>query len=100
MKLIDIKSLDNDTLYSSGTIFRQYKVGMNVNTIHEDYYDYMLVDIPWELEHLLLVNVTTNNIKAGYTHCCVKIDNNSGFRMVSVFNLKNAIGDDNIYLKL
>jgi hypothetical protein len=96
MRLVKIKDVGIDVKFWSGAIFREYEVGLNVDS-KSDYYDYMLINIPSEKDYLLFINITQGNNKAGSTLCYVKIPDIDNGKYVTTKEIKNAIGVENIF---
>ena len=68
-KFRDIQDFKEDEVFWPGTVIRFMNVGMNVQNAEEDYYDYMLINLPWDSTHLLLAQTSArlclvlNNLK-------------------------------------
>jgi hypothetical protein len=77
-----------------GTIFRMYNAGMNPDIVEAEnnYYDYMLTLLPWESNHLALVNVTENNFKKGHAYGGLIPIHNSGDKFVTRAELEIYLG--------
>lgn len=98
MQLIPLKDLSDDHEFWHGNIFRQFNVGLNVEDKSQDYYDYMLADIPGNYEYMLLTNVTRDagKYKAGLALAMVKIILGSR-RVVHASAIKNSMGTKDVY---
>ena len=92
MKRIALKDIEDTTEFGRGTRFRQYKIGLNVNNEDDDYYEYMLVEIPGEIDYFLLTCV--EGYKSGIALAMIKKskDKNvtTGETMKSSFGIKNT----------
>ncbi|PKR82280.1 hypothetical protein CW751_02820 [Brumimicrobium salinarum] len=88
-----IEVADNKKFYC-GTRFRQYKIGLNVKSKEENYYEYMLIIVPGEVDHLLLTCV--EGYKSGNSLAFVKAEPNEMY--VTAKSLKSSMGIDNAYL--
>ena len=53
MKLKPILEFNNNHEFFSGTRFRVYGIGLNVNDPKDDYYEYMLAEVPGERDYML-----------------------------------------------
>lgn len=98
MELIPLKDIPDDHEFWHGSRFRQFNVGLNVKDKSEDYYDYMLADIPGNYEHMLLTNVTQDagKHKAGLALALVKI-NLGNARVVLAEAMKYSMGVENVF---
>lgn len=95
-KIIPIEEISSKDIFFKGTILRKYNAGMNSDKVSKDknYYDYILVLLPWEDESMLLVNVTENNNKAGSIYTgAVPIDSSNGQMVVNKEGFKHTLGD-------
>lgn len=92
MELISFFDVQDDTEFWPGSVFRITGVGMNVDS-HLDFYEYMLINLPWDHEYLIVTNVTHNNTKAGTVLCSVPIYNPSIAKTVNGASLKEALGN-------
>jgi hypothetical protein len=96
MEMIKLAELEDSEEFYSGTRFRIYKVGLNVSDESEDFYEYMLVEIPGEKEHMLLTNVVGH--KSGCALAYVKTKKHSSVFAVTSKDVKFSIGTKNTYL--
>lgn len=94
MKKQAIIEVDDNKKFYCGTKFRQYKIGLNVKSKEEDYYEYMLIIVPGEADHLLLTCV--EGYKSGNSLAYVKTEPNE--MCVTAESLKSSMGIDNVYL--
>lgn len=97
MKLTPLKDIKDDTEYWKGTRFRQYEVGLNVAHKKDDYYEYMLAEIPGEKEFMLLTCV--EGYKSGSALALVKITEDKNKFIVNGKAIKHSMGTKNTYLK-
>ena len=98
MELVSLLDIPDDYEIWRGSVFRVMNVGMNVPK-EEDYYDYMLVGIPWESEFLILVNVTHDNTKAGAVYgTSVKVSAPGVASTVSGKAIKEALSLERCFL--
>ena len=98
MDLIPLSDIPDSHEFWHGNIFRQFKVGMNIEDKSQDYYDYMLADIPGNYEYMLLTNVTRDagKYKAGLALALVKINLGSR-RVVLAEAVKYSMGVEDVY---
>jgi|SRR5690554_5501694 len=94
MKKQAIIEIDDNKKFYRGTRFRQYKLGLNVKSKEEDYYEYMLILVPGETDHLLLTCV--EGYKSGNSLTYVKTELNEMY--VTAKSIKSSMGIDNVYL--
>jgi len=90
IKLIAIADIDDKLNIWKGTRFRHYNVGLNVKDKKDDYYEYMLVEIPGENEYMLLTCV--KGYKSGSALSLVKTSNENNKFIVKgkAINLSSA----------
>ena len=88
--LIPLALVNDHEQFWLGTRFRIYNIGQNIKDQEEDFYEYMLAQVPGESEYLLLTNV--RGYKAGAALALVKIDFDSGKVVVTAKELKSCIG--------
>ena len=93
IKLTEVK--DSDEFYL-GSRFRIYNVGLNVSDESDDFYEYMLAEIPGEKEHMLLTNIVGH--KSGNVLAYVKTKRESNSFVVTAKDVKFSIGTKNTYL--
>ena len=84
-------------------LWRGTKIRMKLDEPYgeDEYWDYMLVLLPDDHDHMVLVNVTSNSYKAGAVFReKVKIDHSENSAVVKKEALKKAFGPDfdNCYL--
>ena len=96
MKLIPLKDVKDDAEFWKGTRFRSYNVGMNVTNNEDDYYEYMLVEIPGGNEHMLLTCV--QGYKSGSALALVKTALDKTKLIVDGKSIKKSLGIDESYL--
>lgn len=96
MKLIPIKDIKDEEEFWIGTRFRIYNVGLNVKDKKDDYYEYMLAQIPGDNDYFLLTNVVGH--KSGSALALVKTINDNSKIVVTGHSLKFSIGTEDAYL--
>lgn len=89
-----IKDLSYEERFWHGHVFRVYNVGMNPKLVNpeNDYYDYLLTYLPWETNHLALVNVTANNHKRGMAYGGLIPIHPGGDKFVTRMELEEYLG--------
>jgi hypothetical protein len=95
-KLVPLKEINDDQKFFRGTRFRQYNMGMNVENIEDDYYEYMLAQIPGEKEYMLLICI--EGYKAGTPLAYVRVSEDKSTFIVTGKAMKDSMGVDNTYL--
>jgi hypothetical protein len=97
MKINDLKPLagiSDEEVFYKGTRFRQYVIGLNVKDPEDDYYEYMLAEIPGEPNRMLLTCV--EGYKSGSHLALVKKDKNE--HHVTGEAMKFSMGTENTYV--
>lgn len=74
LELIPLKDVEDDREFWPGVVFRHYGTGSQNITPENDYYDYMLVRLAWESEHLIVVNISHGMHDAGHSHGMVPMN--------------------------
>ncbi|MBL0744798.1 hypothetical protein [Chryseolinea lacunae] len=97
MNLVKLEDIDKDRKFWKGERFRVQGVGMTVPDNGMDFYDYMLVDLPWESSYLFLINVTSGNNKAGSLMAAVETTGASDTKCINREGLTNAIGEVGVF---
>ena len=97
MTLIPLKNIDDEIEFWKGTRFRQYEVGLNVDNKEDDYYEYMLAEIPGEKDFMLLTCV--EGYKSGSALTLVKTTEDKSKFIVNGKAMKYSMGTENTYLK-
>ena len=92
----NLAAIPADHLFMSGAMFRRMNVGTNRPHPEEDYYDYMLLQLEWAQEQMLVVNITAQNIKAGYVPCAIDILPHHG-TSVTAQSVRHVLGQEHIY---
>ena len=87
-----LRVISDDQEFCKGTRFRQYEVGLNVKNKEEDFYEYMLAEIPGEKEFMLLTCV--EGYKSGSALALVKTK-----FIVTGKAIKYSMGTENTFLK-
>ena len=94
---IPISELNDTYEFWRGSRFRQYGIGLNVNSPEEDYYEYMLCEIPGNRDEMLLT--CCEGYKSGCALAYVKtIEDKTKFK-VDAKAIKYSMGEENIYFK-
>lgn len=97
IQLLPLKDINDEIEFWKGTRFRQYGVGLNLENKENDFYEYMLAEIPGEKDFMLLTCVEGYN--SGSALALVKtLDDESRF-VVNGKAIKYSMGIENIYLK-
>jgi hypothetical protein len=96
MKLIPIKDIKDNDEFWRGTRFRMYNVGLNVKDKKDDYYEYMLAQIPGDSDHLLLTNVV--GYKSGAALALVKTSDDKSKLVVTGEAIKFSIGTEDTFV--
>lgn len=96
MKLIPLKDVNDEIEFWKGTRFRIYGIGLNVENKNDDFYEYMLAEIPVERAFMLLTCV--EGYKSGSTIALVKTSQNKSKFIVKCKEVKFSIGIENVYL--
>lgn len=97
MKLTPLKNLKVDQEFCKGTRFRQYEIGLNVKNLEDDFYAYMLAEIPSERDFMLFTCV--EGYKSGSALALVKTSEDKNKFIVNGKYIKYSIGIENTYLK-
>ncbi len=95
MKLIPINEINDEQEFWRGTRFRIYNVGLNVKDKKDDYYEYMLAQIPNDKEHFLLTNIV--GYKSGAALGLVKISDDQNKIVVTAKEIKFFMGIEDVY---
>lgn len=96
----NLKPLDtipDEQEFCKGTRFRQYEIGLNVENKEDDFYEYMLAEIPGEREYMLLTCV--EGYKSGSALALVKTSEDKSKFIVTSKAVKYSMGIENVYLK-
>ncbi|WP_299435634.1 hypothetical protein [uncultured Aquimarina sp.] len=96
-KLIPLEMIKDDHEFWRGTRFRHYGVGLNVESKEDDFYEYMLAEIPGERDFMLLTCV--EGYKSGCALSLVKILDDKSKIVVTGKAIKYSMGTKNTYLK-
>lgn len=98
MKLIPVKDIADDAEFYRGRRFRIYNIGLNVADKADDYYEYMLAELPGDHDYMLLTNVV--GYKSGSALALVKISNDAHRVVVTGAAIKFSLGtEDTFYLE-
>ena len=97
LKLIPLSDIDDKRTFHLGNRFRQYEIGLNVESKEEDYYEYMLCEMPGEREQMLLI--CAEGYKAGIGLAYVKTNGDDSTFLVNADAIKFSMGIENIYFK-
>lgn len=98
MKLTPLKDIHDKDEFYIGTRFRIYNVGLNVSDKKDDYYEYMLAEIPGEKEYMLITNVVGH--KSGSALALVKTKKSQIKFITTGQALKFSMGTDNVFIIL
>ncbi len=96
MKLIPLTKVKDTDEFYKGTRFRIYNVGLNVKNKKDDFYEYMLVEIPGDDEYMLITNVV--GYKSGSALALVEIKKNKRKIVVTGKSIKFSMGKENTFL--
>jgi hypothetical protein len=96
IKLIPLKDIKDDHEFWRGTRFRIYNVGQNVKDKNDDYYEYMLAQIPGDNDHFLLTNVV--GYKSGAALALVKTIDDKSKIVVTAKALKFSLGTEDTFV--
>jgi hypothetical protein len=94
-KMTPLRDIEDNREFWKGTRFRKYGVGLNVKNKDEDYYEYMLTEIPPKRDRMMLTHV--NGYKSGSVISFIKTSETTKF-VVSGKEIKNCLGLINTYL--
>ena len=95
--LIPLKRIKDEEEFWKGSRFRQYKIGLNLENKEDDFYEYMLTEIPGEKEYMVLTCV--EGYKSGSTLALVKTLEDKSRFVVTAKAIKYSMGIENVYLK-
>ena len=96
MKLKPILEFNNNHEFFSGTRFRVYGIGLNVNDPKDDYYEYMLAEVPGERDYMLATCVEGS--KSGNALAFVKTKKETNKFCVTTKDLKFSVGSENVFV--
>ena len=96
MKLIPLTDINDQDEFWMGTRFRIYNVGLNVSNKDDDYYEYMLAEIPGDSNYMLMTNVVGH--KSGSALALVKTTLDQNRYIVTGKSIKFSIGTEKTYL--
>lgn len=96
-KLIPLSEIDDKRTFHLGNRFRQYEIGLNVESKEDDYYEYMLCEMPGEREHMLLI--CCEGYKAGIALAYAKTNGDKSTFLVNAKAIKFSLGIKNVYFK-
>ena len=77
-------------------IVSQYEIGLNVSRKEDDYYEYMLAEIPGERDYMLLTCV--EGYKSGSALAFVKTASDKSKFVITGKAIKYSMGTENVYL--
>ena len=97
MNLIPLKDIKDKTEFWKGTRFRHYEIGLNIENKKDDFYEYMLAEIPGEKDFMLLTCV--EGYKSGSALALVKTQINKTKLIVTAKAMKFSMGIENTYLR-
>lgn len=96
VELIPLASLPDDQEIYMGTRFRQYEIGLNVSRKEDDFYEYMLAQIPGKYDYMLLSCV--EGPKSGYALALVKTSDIPGKFVVTGKAIKYSMGVEHTFM--
>lgn len=96
IKLIPLSSLPDDQEIFMGTRFRQYEIGLNVPRKEDDFYEYMLAQIPGDYKYMLLTCV--EGAKSGSALAMVKTGDIPKRFVVTGKTIKYAMGTEHTFM--
>ena len=97
LQLLPLKDINDEKEFCKGTRFRQYGIGLNVDDKNDDFYEYMLAEIPSERNFMLLTCV--EGYKSGSALALVKTIEDKTKFIVNGKAIKYSMGIENTYLK-
>ena len=97
-KWIPLKDMEDQIEFWKGTRFRKYGIGLNVADKKDDYYEYMLAEIPGERGFMLLTCVEA--YKSGSALALVKTTEDPTKFTVKVKDIQYAMGIESTFLKI
>ncbi|MDH7913041.1 hypothetical protein [Winogradskyella sp. SYSU M77433] len=95
-EIIPLKDIDNDKEFYKGTRFRQYEIGLNFTKKEDNFYEYMLAEVPGNNDYMLLTCVVGH--KSGSALAWVKTISDKSRFVVNAKALKYSMGTENTYL--
>ena len=95
-KIKPLEEIEDDMEFWKGTRFRQYQVGLNVSNKEDDYYEYMLAEIPGERDFMLLTCV--EGYKSGSALALVKTSKDKTKFIIKGQAIKYSMGIENTFL--
>ncbi len=95
-KIKPLKEVGDELEFWKGTRFRQYQIGLNVTEKEDDYYEYMLTEIPGERDFMLLTCVKGH--KSGSALALVKTSADKTKFVITGKAIKYSMGTENTYL--
>lgn len=99
IKQTKLSEFDDKHQFSIGTFLRIYGVNdLAAKKEEDDYYEYMIADIPGDSEYKLITNVSreVTVFKSGYALTMAKTTN--GTNWISAMELKRVVGVDKTYV--
>ena len=99
IKRIKLSEFDDKHQFPIGTYLRIYDVNdMAAKKEEDDYYEYMIADIPGDSEYKLITNVSreVTVFKSGYALAMAKTI--EGTNWISAKELKRVVGEDKTYI--
>ncbi|MDO5981272.1 hypothetical protein [Flavivirga spongiicola] len=95
-KIKPLKEIEDKLEFWKGTRFRQYQMGLNVSEKEDDYYEYMLAEIPGERDFMLLTCV--EGYESGSALALVKTSEDKTKFVITGKAIKYSMGIENTYL--
>jgi hypothetical protein len=94
MGLIKLSDIDEGLELWRGTKIRLVNNGTNLHP-DDKYFDYLLANLPWDSDHMILVNVTQKSHKEGAVYATkIPIDKSIKKIIVNKTGFRNALGQD------
>lgn len=96
VKIKPLTDIEDEMEFWKGTRFRQYEIGLNVSRKEDDYYEYMLTEVPGKSDYMLLTCV--EGYKSGSALAYVKTASDKSKFVVTGKAIKYSMGIKNTYL--
>lgn len=100
MDLIRLKDINDNLELWRGAKIRLMNNGKDMHP-DDKYFDYLLVNLPWDSDHMILVNITKDSHKEGAAYATmIPVDKSLKKIVVTKSGLQTALGPDfeNCYL--
>jgi hypothetical protein len=96
VKIRPLSDIEDDIEFWKGTRFRQYEIGLNVSRKEDDYYEYMLAEIPGKRDYMLLTCV--KGYKSGSALALVKTASDTSKFIVTGKAIKYSMRTENTFV--